>query len=250
LDRRATDEGEGPQLPPRDPMNRLLLTGKLGAVQLMPTGSNYTFLVPITGASGERCRAVYKPKAGEAPLWDFPDGTLYMREYASYLVSQALGWDFIPPTVVREGPHGIGSVQLFVESKKESHYFSIRESHTLELQRIAVFDCLVNNADRKAAHCFEGQEGKVWSVDHGLTFHPEHKLRTVIWDWAGLAIPDALVEDLKGLSSRFSQLKGLLGPCLSEQEIQVLESRLRRLIDSPLFPRQVHGWRNTPWPLF
>ncbi len=215
----------------------------------MPTGSNYTFLVSIHKESGEKCLAVYKPQKGEAPLWDFPDGTLYQREYASYLVSQALGWGFIPPTAIREGPHGIGTVQIYIEPKENSHYFTLRDSHPRECQRIAVFDYLVNNADRKASHCFQGKDGNIWSVDHGLTFHTDYKVRTVIWDWAGEPIPQGLVKDLQSLSSRFGELQKSLAPYLTGIELQVLRKRLNHLLESPVFPRPRYG-RNTPWPIF
>lgn len=226
-----------------------LLLGKMGTPRLMPTGSNYTFLVPISKGPGEECLAVYKPQKGETPLWDFPDGTLYQREYASYLVSQFLGWGFIPPTVIREGHHGVGTVQLFVEPEGNSHYFTLRGSHPVECQRIAVFDYLVNNADRKASHCFKGKDDNIWSVDHGLTFHTDYKLRTVIWDWAGEPIPQEIVNDLRRLSNRLDELQGILTPYLTRMEIQVLRRRLDRLIESPVFPQPGYG-RNTPWPIF
>src|SRR5690606_34583588 len=146
--------------------------------ELIPWGSNYTFAAALVDQQGGRCLAVYKPRRGEAPLYDFPSGTLFLRERAAYLAARLLGWDFIPPTIIRTGPHGIGSVQLFVEAEENAHYFEFHRQRAAELQSMALFDLLVNNADRKAGHCLLGKDGRVWGIDHGLTFHHLPKLRT------------------------------------------------------------------------
>ena len=176
----------------------VLTEGDLTLDGLFRTGSNYTFLVHVLHQDLQ-LSAVYKPTLGERPLWDFHSGTLYMRERASYLVAQALSWDFIPCTVIREGPYGIGSLQEFIDTVPQSSYFTLREECPEELERIALFDCLSNNADRKASHCLKDWGGRIWSIDHGLTFHQDPKLRTVIWDFAQEPISSYLMEQIAGL---------------------------------------------------
>ncbi len=230
----------------------LLQEGEIYSAKLMPWGSNYTFLVSIQDGSGSRCDAVYKPQAGERPLRDFPRGTLYKREYATYVVGKALGWPSVPPTVIREGPHGVGSVQLYVESEPGANYFSLREDHVQEFQRIAAFDCLVNNADRKAGHCLMGRDGRVWVIDHGLTFHPIFKMRTVIWDFAGQRIPEGILEKMDRLRKKFNTPGGLkerLRPLLLPEELEALRRRLDGLLAHPVFPLP-GPQRSVPWPLF
>jgi hypothetical protein len=217
---------------------------------LMPWSSNYTFLVTIRQA-GEEVLAIYKPCRGERPLWDFPDGTLALREVASFHVSRALGWDFIPPTVLREGLHGRGAVQLFVESDPEAHYFTLRDHHRAVFQRVAAFDYIVNNADRKAGHCLLGNDGHIWTIDHGLTFHSDYKLRTVIWDFAGQSIPGDILADLCRLQETLRQPRSSLVAELTElltgHEIKVFRRRLDQLIAGGRFPLPVGG-RNVPYP--
>src|SRR5687768_8987648 len=145
------EPAQGPAWQPGSPqVSDLLARSDFTACDLLPWGSNYTFLARLDGDEAGAGLAVYKPRKGEAPLWDFPDGTLYRREYGSYLLSRYLDWDFIPPTVIREGPHGVGSVQLYMPSIRGASYFTFREERATELQQIALFDCLTNNADRKA----------------------------------------------------------------------------------------------------
>ncbi len=217
---------------------------------LMPWSSNYTFLVTIRQA-GEEVLAIYKPCRGERPLWDFPDGTLALREVASFHVSRALGWDFIPPTVLREGLHGIGAVQLFIETDPEAHYFTLRDRHQAIFQRVAAFDYIVNNADRKAGHCLLGNDGHIWTIDHGLTFHSDYKLRTVIWDFAGQSLPGDIMEDLCHLQETLRQptssLLAELTELLTGHEIKVFRRRLDQLIAGGRFPLPVGG-RNVPYP--
>ncbi len=217
---------------------------------LMPWSSNYTFLVTIRRA-GEEVLAIYKPCRGERPLWDFPDGTLALREVAAFHVSRALGWDFIPPTVFREGLHGRGAVQLFIETDPEAHYFTLRDQHQAVFQRVAAFDYVVNNADRKAGHCLLGNDGHIWTIDHGLTFHSDYKLRTVIWDFAGQAIPGDIQEDLCRLQETLRQptspLQTELTGLLTGHEIKVFRRRLDQLIAGGRFPLPVGG-RNVPYP--
>ncbi|MFQ5872770.1 MAG: SCO1664 family protein [Dehalococcoidia bacterium] len=218
---------------------------------LVPKGSNYTFLVKLTLDKDDACFGIYKPRKGEAPLWDFPYGTLYLREYAAYLFSEALGWHFVPPTVLWEGPHGIGSLQLFIDYELGVTYFDLRETHTWEVKRIAVFDTMANNTDRKGGHCVKDMTGKVWSIDHGLTFHPEHKLRTVIWDFAGESIPEEMLEDVDRESKGFYEQRGLaqaLKGVLNEAEIRTLGQRMKKLLKKPILPEPHSRW-DVPWPL-
>ena len=186
----------------------LLARGKMGECRLTPDGSNYTFLTTVSKGS-EHLKVIYKPRRGEVPLWDFPEGTLYLREYASYLLSEALGWGYVPPTVIRDGAFGKGSVQLYVECDRREHYFTMRERFLEDMLRVCAFDVVANNADRKATHTLLGNDGGVWLIDHGITFNAQHKLRTVIWDFAGQPLPHWLLEELESLRDSFDAPGGL-----------------------------------------
>ena len=226
----------------------ILRRGQIVECKLVPWGSNYTFAVVLADPQGEAddAIAIYKPRAGEAPLWDFPSGTLYQREYAAYLVSRALGWDFIPATVIRDGPHSIGTVQAYVEPNEDSHYYTFRGEFDDELKRMAVFDIITNNADRKAGHCFRGKEdGRIWGIDHGLTFNVHPKLRTVIWDYIGLPVPQNLLDDLIRLYAD-GALPSLLRPYLDQLEIEAFRARIARLVDAGVFP-ELSSRRNIPY---
>ena len=239
---------------PDDPF-ALLEQGTMQAVELIPWGSNYTFAALLVADDGSSCYGVYKPRRGEVPLRDFPSGTLYKREVAAYRLSRHLGWEMVPPTVVRqEGPHGIGSLQLYVEPRAgaSGQYERLRDSHSCDLRRMAVFDLLANNADRKGGHCLLDVRGHVWGIDHGLTFHYVPKLRTVIWDYCGEPIPAALVEDLEELrteSTRFAALEADIRPLIAQQEWEALLQRWDRLLANPCFPN-LDPYRNVPWPPF
>ena len=161
-----------------------LASGELELLGRIPWASNATVLAKLTH-EGLEGLAVYKPARGERPLWDFPDGTLYRREVAAYLVSEQLGWRLVPPTLARDGPLGVGSVQLYVDADPEVTAFELLGDGNPSMARIAAFDVVTNNADRKAGHCLAGQDGHVWAIDHGLCFHVQAKLRTVLWDLAG-----------------------------------------------------------------
>jgi hypothetical protein len=239
---------------PEDPF-ALLERGTIEAIELIPWGSNYTFAALLVGEDGARCYGVYKPRRGEVPLRDFPSGTLYKREVAAYRFSRHLGWDLVPPTVIREeGPHGIGSLQLYVEPRAgaSGQYERLRESHRCDLQRMAVFDLIANNADRKGGHCLLDVRGHVWGIDHGLTFHYVPKLRTVIWDYCGERIPMELMTDLLSLRSdplRMQAMEADLRPLLLDQEWDSLLQRWDRLLANPCFPN-LDPYRNVPWPPF
>jgi uncharacterized repeat protein (TIGR03843 family) len=212
--------------------------------------SNYTFLVNVLNAD-EKTLAVYKPQRGERPLWDFPDGTLCYREVAAYQVSTALGWRIVPPTVLREGPRGIGSVQYYIESDPEVNYFTLEERHADQLRRVALFDYITNNADRKGGHCLLDDADHVWGIDHGICFHPAPKLRTVIWDFAGQAVSEELLCDVQRLVEEVDDLSSMLRQSLdrllAEAEVQAFQSRMRRVLNRREFPRPGPG-PNYPWP--
>ena len=233
-------------------MTRVLLTGNISDCKLILEGSNYTFLVTLENGLNS-CQAIYKPKIGENPLWDFPDGTLYKREYSSYLVAQAMCWHFIPCTVVRDGPYGVGSFQQFIQSDQLSDYFSLREEFDSEMKKIALFDYITNNADRKASHFLVDHNNCIWSIDHGLTFHTDPKLRTVVWDFIDQPIQKELLHTLDEFYTRLNQdvtLNQELGQMLHKDELIALKHRTNNLISSGYFPLYDFNRRNFPWPIF
>jgi hypothetical protein len=197
-------------------------------------GSNHCFLVTLSHARAGQSLAVYKPGYGEYPLYDFPNGTLYRREVGSWLVDWLLGWSLVPPTVVTEGKHGTGSLQLFIEGYSEG------QIQIKELQRMALLDTVLNNADRKSEHCLIGNNGKLWGIDHGLTFNVHGKLRTVLWHFAGTPIPPQECEDLEHLRGVLlaagepaaDQLQSLV----SGQEWKALSDRVERVLKLGRFP--------------
>ncbi len=227
-----------------------LTRAEVERVELVPSGSNYVFAAFLRDDEGGQGIGIYKPLRGEAPLYDFPDGSLYRRERASYLLARALGWGMIPPTVVRDGPHGIGSMQLYVEHRPRASYFTMKSSHEADLRRFAVFDTIANNADRKGGHCLEGMDGRVWGIDHGLTFHHQPKLRTVIWDYAGEPVGDdlltgvtAVLPRLHGGDGDLAELRELLHP----RELRALCQRTESLLEQRSYPLPP-PWRPVPWP--
>ena len=237
---------------PGDELSRFLLDGAVSHPLLMPEGSNDTFLVSVSDG-GQTRDAIYKPRRGERPLWDFPAGTLYKREYAAYLVAKALAWDFIPCTVIRDGPYGVGSVQQFIDADSESDYFTLREERPEEIARIALFDHLTNNADRKASHCFKDWGGRVWSIDHGITFHEDYKLRTVIWDFVGEPIAARLMEQMAAFLEELRSADGVareLSQLLFPEEVDALDRRIEGLLASGRYPAADPYRRNVPWPWF
>lgn len=227
----------------------------------LPWASNATLLVRVggakeTGAEHEAVEtagvetggflAVYKPRRGERPLWDFPRGTLCQREVAAYEVSQALGWAIVPPTVLRDGPLGEGMLQLFVDHDPEQHYFTLRAAHTDRFAEFALFDVVANNADRKAGHCLLGADGHIWGIDHGVAFHASMKLRTVIWDYEGEPISGKLLAGLERLGEAFDGETGArLGRLLNHHELQAARGRLGWLRDQRVFP---HPFTDHPYP--
>jgi len=226
-----------------------LQKGKLTLQGQFISGSNYTFMGKLEHADWSGL-AVYKPVRGEQPLWDFPERSLARREVAAYAVSQALGWDLVPPTVYRKrGPLGAGSLQLFVQHDPERHYFTFTEEEKQRLRPVAMFDLLINNADRKGGHVLLGEDDHLWLIDHGVCFHVDDKLRTVIWDFAGQPIPQVLLEDLQSfLTELESPLMAELKPLLRQGEIRRLAARARSLLAEPVFPPPSSQRRPYPWP--
>jgi uncharacterized repeat protein (TIGR03843 family) len=226
----------------------LLAEGELRTVGLLPRASNYTFLAEVTDGS-RTAPVVYKPRRGESPLWDFPPGTLCNREVAAYLVAEALGWPRVPPTVLRDGPLGEGSVQLFVRAEPGEHYFTLRNRFADEFRTVAAFDVVTGNGDRKAGHCLLAADGGIWVVDHGLSFSADPWLRTVIWDFAGEPVSPAMTGDLGRVAAelRAGPLGEALSDLLDRTEIDAAAERAEALAAGGTLPRPGPG-RSLPWP--
>ena len=229
----------------------ILREGEIEVLGLLPYSSNYTFLAKVKVAD-EQVLAVYKPRQGERPLWDFPPGSLAAREVAAYRVSEEAGWNIVPPTVLRrEAPMGEGSLQLFIEHDPERHYFVLMDEYRAELTAFAAFDVVANNADRKAGHVLEDPNRKLWAVDHGVTFHAEPKLRTVIWDYAEEPLPDEVDGTLERLHESLAheaRLGGELAQLLSPAESSATLQRVEGLLARKRFPSP-GSERPVPWPL-
>jgi len=208
-------------------------------------GSNYTFLVDVHHHD-KTVQAVYKPTQGEQPLWDFPENTLAGREVAAYLVSECLGFHLVPFTMLRnDGPYGAGSLQQFIEYDPEYHYFSFTEDDKELLKPVVLFDLLCNNADRKGSHVFfEDKTHKLYAIDHGICFHEDDKLRTVLWDFGGQKIPENLLSRLSLDRSLLTDLERYLSP----REISALCARAEYIRKKGVFPRQPRDRRVLPWP--
>jgi hypothetical protein len=244
------ESGGGEQTPAPLPENEaldLLRTAEFSASRLIPWGSNYSFAVALDDANGQSKLAIYKPRAGEAPLYDFPEGTLYLRELAAYLFSRWAGWNLVPPTVIRDGPHGIGSVQLYVQPEGDRHdrndFWSSRDP---AIERMVLFDHIVNNADRKISHCLRDATGKVWGIDHGLTFNREPKLRTVLWQFVGEPISPPLRQELADLRNRSEELRETLADVIDRREIEALVERISRFANQGCYPA-LNPRRNVPY---
>jgi uncharacterized repeat protein (TIGR03843 family) len=225
----------------------LLRDGELGVLGRMPYSSNATFLVELR-AGEVYGGAIYKPERGERPLWDFP-GSLFRREVAAYELSHALGLDCIPETIVRDdGPYGSGSLQRFIEADPDDHYFTLQEQgrELAQLQRLCGFDLIANNADRKGGHVLLDPSEHLWGIDHGLCFHVEPKLRTVMWDFAGEEIPAELLAACSDLAEGFPPV---LEELLEIDEIEALCARAEALLARPRFPAPYGSRRDYPWPL-
>ncbi len=229
----------------------LLRTAEIDGLGLHPEGSNYVFIVRLQpDGAGEPVLAVYKPASGERPLRDFPRGTLYRRETAAYELGAALRWPDIPPTVIRDGPHGVGSVQLFIDGQPNANYFSMRDDQMERFEAIALFDIITNNADRKGGAVLLDDDDRLWAIDHGLTFNPLARLRTVMLEFCGEPISDALVDDLRALGPSLgagAPLGARLRELLADEEVEQLQARVAYVVEDPVFP-MLDPDRNVPWP--
>ena len=245
--------------PVTEEAGRILSVLSSGEIELkgrIPWSSNATFLVsvctapPIGGAAGPRddLLAIYKPSSGERPLWDFARG-LWRREVAAYELCSFMGWDIVPPTTARpDGPLGPGSLQFCIDATPDEHFFTLVDDpqHHRALRRIAAFDLVANNADRKSGHCLLDQDGHIWAIDHGLCFHTDPKLRTVIWDFAGEKLDQDLVAPLELLAS--DEVPGTLEGLLSEAEIAAISVRAKAALAHRRYPKP-RGDFPYPWPL-
>ena len=222
----------------------VLRTGDISVLGRMPYSSNAAFLVRIDHPTMPTA-AIYKPERGERPLWDFPSG-LYRREIAAFELSEALGWHVIPPTVERDGPFGVGSIQLFIDANFEEHYFTLvnEDRHHADLRRICAFDLIANNTDRKSGHCLASRWGPIYGIDQGLCFASDFKLRTVIWDFGGEPFDDDLAEAIGSAAQPTPALSQWLRP----DEFSALAERAEWLANFGKFPDD-DGGRRWPWPL-
>lgn len=214
-------------------------------------GSNYTFLSELNFQE-HKFKTVYKPVGGERPLWDFPSKTLAGREVAAYLVSEAGGWHFVPPTVFRnEGPQGPGSLQFFIDHDPEYHYFTFSLEDKQRLSQVALFDAVINNTDRKGGHVILDKQNYIWTIDHGVCFHTQPKLRSVIWDFAGNKLSNEDLQNLSDLSKKLQSDELLyrdLSEYLSGEELAAMDSRINQLLTLKVFPSPSQDRRSYPWP--
>jgi uncharacterized repeat protein (TIGR03843 family) len=253
----------------------LLTHGRIDIEGRLVDASNTTLRAEIT-LDGVTRRCVYKPVRGERPLWDFPDGTLAGREVSAFLVSQATGWDVVPPTILRDGPLGPGALQLWIDEPAtaesligfvpaydvpagwlpvanarddDGDAYALAHADDPRLARLAIFDAVINNADRKGGHVLYPATGTIHGVDHGVSFHVENKLRTVLWGWTGKPLPADACEELTALASRLeSDLGDALEDHLTVSEVQHVALRLKRLLRAGRFPRPPRDWPAIPWP--
>lgn len=233
-------------MPSTEASRGLLTNGDMEVIGRMPNSSNATLMVTVT-CGDEEARAIYKPGKGERPLWDFPPG-LYKREVAAYELSRALGWDQVPCTVLRDGPFGPGSVQLFVDFDPQQHYFTLheeREDLHDDLRRMAVFDFIANNTDRKGGHVLLGTDGNVWGIDHGVCFSEDFKLRTVIWEFGGEPIPETMLAPVEVIARR---IPADVADHLSHGEIGAMYERIEWLLTERAFPEPASRYEY-PWPI-
>ena len=234
------------ELNPESNIVHALEHGDITIIGRMPHSSNATFLVAVQ-CDETSFQAIYKPLRGERPLWDFEPG-LHRREIAAYLLSQAMGINMVPPTVLREGPLGEGSLQHFIDADVEQHYFTIfeqREDLHDQLRAMCVFDIVANNTDRKAGHCLLGLDDKVWGIDHGVCFAADFKLRTVIWEFGGEPLPNHLRTAIEPL---IETIPLNIATLLSSDEVSALQERVQWLCEGGAFPIDRSGSRY-PWPL-
>ncbi|TXS14550.1 SCO1664 family protein [Streptomyces sp. adm13(2018)] len=262
--------------PPSPPDTELLARGELTVRGRVREASNAVLYCSVVH-EGREAACVYKPVAGEAPLWDFPDGTLAQREVAAYEISEATGWGLVPPTVLRDGPYGEGMVQLWIEADPGARLLALTEgdeaeegwkavglaqvdedrtallvhADTPELRRLAVLDAVINNADRKGGHLLPAPGGHLYGIDHGVTFHVDDKLRTLLWGWAGEKLPEEATGVLDVLDRSLAPGEPLatrLAELLTEAEVTAVRGRVAALRSSGRHPEPSGQWPSIPWP--
>ncbi len=226
-----------------------LLMGEINISGRLVDASNATLFGSCTHLGGERS-IIYKPIAGERPLWDFADGNLASREYASYLLSELLGWNLVPVTILRDGPFGEGMVQQWIDIDEDIDLAIFYRTDDPRLRRMALFDAVLNNTDRKIGHLLPTKEGHLFGCDHGVTFHEEDKLRTVLWQWAGLPLSDSEKSDLRDLLTKLQVGATEIEKLITPVEYQALLERIEHLLSTGEFPSPSEDWPAVPWPPF
>jgi uncharacterized repeat protein (TIGR03843 family) len=226
-----------------------LTAGELEITGRLVDASNAT-LFGLMHHDGVSLEVIYKPVAGERPLWDFPDGTLADREYAAFLLSDRTGLDLVPPTILREGPAGFGMVQRWIDVDETIDLTSYFAQDKLELRLLALFDAIINNTDRKIGHLLPDQNGHLFACDHGVTFHSEDKLRTVLWQWAGDMLTESEIEILDRTSKYLDQEGTVLSAHLTQLEIEITRNRIKKLQSGGIMPLPSEDWPAIPWPAY
>jgi uncharacterized repeat protein (TIGR03843 family) len=228
----------------------LLGQGEIDVQGRLIDASNATLYCAVS-RDGVEATCVYKPIAGERPLWDFPDGTLGLREVAAFAVSDAIGWDLVPPTVLREGPFGPGMCQLWIDVDETVDLAELVRSNHTDLRRMCVLDAVINNADRKGGHLLPTLDGRIYGVDHGVCFCTDEKLRTVLWQWRGRQIPADIIQALTDLRANLDgDLGATLADLLDPDELRMTRRRVDRLIRTKRYPQPSGDWPAVPWPPF
>ena len=223
--------------------------GTLTVTGRLVDASNATLYGTIVEGEDE-VRVIYKPVAGERPLWDFPDGNLAQREYAAFLISEIGGWNLVPLTILRDGPFGIGMVQQWIDIDESVDLALFYREDNSSLRAMALFDAVVNNTDRKIGHLIPTPDGKLYGCDHGVTFHEEDKLRTVLWQWASMNLSDIEIEQLRTLRESLIAEEESLTSLISTSEFKALLGRVDRLLAQKIFPEPSDEWPAVPWPPF
>jgi uncharacterized repeat protein (TIGR03843 family) len=223
--------------------------GDLEITGRLVDASNATLFGTVTLGS-ESFEVIYKPVAGERPLWDFPEGTLADREYAAFLLSDLSGFNLVPPTILREGPAGFGMVQRWIDVDDSINLAEFFGQDLPALRELALFDSIINNTDRKIGHLLPSVDGHLFACDHGVTFHSEDKLRTVLWQWAGDDLTTEEISKVKSVAERVSNNPDLFAPHITQVEYLSLQARILRLLDEAKMPSPSDDWPPIPWPAY
>ena len=228
----------------------VLVKGEMIVTGRLIDASNATLLAECS-FENEKIKCIYKPVAGERPLWDFPDGNLAQREYAAFLISMHAGFDLVPYTILRDGPFGLGMVQKWIDIDESVDLASFFSTDDSQLRKMALFDAIINNTDRKIGHLLPRPDGKLFGCDHGVTFHHEYKLRTVLWQWAGDSFTADEEQTLRDLAQKLKESKvDNLSSLITVDEYQALLARVDDLLKNRIFPMPSHDWPAIPWPAF